>query len=555
MNSVAFMRNLRYTELYFYKGGIERRMEKSRKQFIGIVLIMVFMIALTRGLTISHNMELHADERVFFTAAQSLKGYISGSSPVYEEVKEYPEGAIVLQVPFHILTAIISRLAGADISPRLSGRIAAVFYFTVGAVLGCVIIYRFFGYKKLPIAIYGLIIVFSLFHEEQSRYGTGDAISLFLLMAIILLAASALTSKRNRIFSLYLSFTVTGMLAAVKYSLIFFSAIPIYASAKFLNGKTATEKAGIILISAFSLYVGFAILSPKVALDPMYIYRASARELDAYLGSPQKITITRIWSHFMSVFTYAMLYSGFPLMPPVFAAEIVSHHKKGRSSDSIDTLFFTVIPLLIIIFVIYNLFVQLIILRSFYPFFFLTDIYVAVYIAHLVEKRGAARLVSLVLCAIMVLRGAYLMSLLSTKNDSDMLSQIVASAVDEDWSKTTFLSGFLILPTGYFDYKNVQVINISDKRFSNATSMELEEGELFLNGARDFALHPFLCGFLPAAYERSEAVDTWNTFKEVNAQYYVGTLYPKYIYYIFGFWIRGSSGTSHEFPTNYVYYR
>ena len=530
-------------------------MDKSRKQSIYIVLIMVFMIALTRGLTISHNMELHPDEHVFYNAAQSLKGYIFGSSPIYEEEKEYPEGAIVLQLPFHILTAIINRLAGTNISPQLSGRIAAVFYFAIGAVLGCIIIYRFLSQKRLYIAIYSLIMIFSLFYEEQSRYGTGDAISLFLLMATILLAASALSSQKNNILLLYLSFVASGMLAAVKYPLIFFSAIPIYTAVKLLNIKTVSNKLPIILFSVLSLYIGFAIISPKAALDPMYIYRASARELDAYLASPQKITITRIWSHFMSVFTYAMLYSGFPLMPPVFAAEIVSHHKKGRSSDSIDTLFFTVIPLLIIIFVIYNLFVQLIILRSFYPFFFLTDIYVAVYIAHLVEKRGAARLVSLVLCAIMVLRGAYLMSLLSTKNDSDMLSQIVASAVDEDWSKTTFLSGFLILPTGYFDYKNVQVINISDKRFSNATSMELEEGELFLNGARDFALHPFLCGFLPAAYERSEAVDTWNTFKEVNAQYYVGTLYPKYIYYIFGFWIRGSSGTSHEFPTNYVYYR
>gem|GEM_PF-2545400 len=287
----------------------------------------------------------------------------------------------------------------------------------------------------------------------------------------------------------------------------------------------------------------------------MYIYRASTRELDAYLGSPQKITIARIYSHFMSVFTYAMLYSGFPFMPLFFATEVISHHKKGRSPNSVDTLFFAVIPLLIIIFLMYNLFVQLIILRSFYPFFFLTDIYVAVYIAHLIEKRGAARLVSLILCAIMVLRGAYLMFLLSIKNDSDTMSRIVASAVDENWNKTTILSGFIILPTGYFDYKNVQVINISDKRFSSASSMQLEEGELFLNGARDFALHPFLCGFLPAAYDRSEAVDIWNTFKEVNADYYVGTLYPKYIYYLFGFWIRGSSGTSHEFPTNYVYYR
>ena len=101
----------------------------------------------------------------------------------------------------------------------------------------------------------------------------------------------------------------------------------------------------------------------------------------------------------------------------------------------------------------------------------------------------------------------------------------------------------------------MQVIDIADKRFASAASMELEPGELFINGARDFALHPFLCGFLPTAYEQNEAVDTWNTFKEINAQYYIGTLYPKYIYYLFGYWIRGSSGTSHEFPTNYVYYR
>ncbi len=88
-------------------------MEKSRKQFIGIMLIMVFMIALTRGLTISHNMELHPDEHVFFNAAQSLKGYISGSSPVYVEEKEYPEGAIVLQLPFHILSSVIARASAA----------------------------------------------------------------------------------------------------------------------------------------------------------------------------------------------------------------------------------------------------------------------------------------------------------------------------------------------------------------------------------------------------------------------------------------------------------
>ena len=111
-------------------------MVRSKRQAVAIILITVFLVALTRGLTISHNMELHSDEHVFFTAAQSLKGYLSGSSPVYEEVKEYPEGAIVFQLPFHILTAVINRLCSAGISPRLSGRIADVFYFTIGVALG-----------------------------------------------------------------------------------------------------------------------------------------------------------------------------------------------------------------------------------------------------------------------------------------------------------------------------------------------------------------------------------------------------------------------------------
>ena len=65
---IAF--TLQYT---FFKG--ERLLwSKSKRQAAAIILITVFLVALTRGLTISHNMELHSDEHVFFTAAQSLKG-------------------------------------------------------------------------------------------------------------------------------------------------------------------------------------------------------------------------------------------------------------------------------------------------------------------------------------------------------------------------------------------------------------------------------------------------------------------------------------------------
>lgn len=92
-------------------------MALSKKKFITIVIATLLLIFLTRGLIITHNIELHCDEKVFFTAAQSLKGYISGSSPVYEEVKEYPEGAIVYYLPFHILTAVINRVFNVNIDP------------------------------------------------------------------------------------------------------------------------------------------------------------------------------------------------------------------------------------------------------------------------------------------------------------------------------------------------------------------------------------------------------------------------------------------------------
>lgn len=139
-------------------------MAQSKRNFKIIVLVTVLLIFLTRGLTISHNMELHPDEHVFYNAAQSLKGYLSGSSPVYEEEKEYPEGAIVFQLPIHIATAIINRVFNAGISPQLSGRIAAVFYFTLGAVLGLFLIYRYFSKNPTHLILYSLILVFSLVH-------------------------------------------------------------------------------------------------------------------------------------------------------------------------------------------------------------------------------------------------------------------------------------------------------------------------------------------------------------------------------------------------------
>lgn len=555
MNSVAFMRNLRYTELYFYKGGIERRMEKSRKQFIGIVLIMVFMIALTRGLTISHNMELHPDEHVFYNAAQSLKGYISGSSPVYEEEKEYPEGAIVLQVPFHILTAIINHLAGTDISPQLSGRIAAVFYFTVGSLLGSVVLYRYFTKNIASLALYGAITVFSTIHITQSRYGTADAITFPLLMAVILFTALALEQKSHRYLCITAAFFMSGALCAVKYPLIFFSAIPVYGIIRILKPEHFKYKYLLLFIAIPVLYLGFALLSPKAAIDPLYIIRASTREIGAYMSEHSASNYSWIWTHFMSMFTFSTLYSGFPLVTFFFVAAVCKMRKVSSRTQSTDILFSTVLPIVIMIFFTYNIFVRLLVSRSFYPFFFLTDLYAAYFVGSwLCDRNHIKRAAAIFLCTVMVARGCYYIVLLSEKHASDRYDKMILSSVDKSWNKTTILSGFLVLPSGYNEYPSLSVVNSDDKRFSDKESILLENGELFIAGAREFTVYSCYFNFLPSLHSDTLDSITWENFKTANSEYYVGSLYPRYVNYILGNWLMGTNGC-YEFPTTTLFYR
>lgn len=552
MNFVAFTSFMGYTEVYSRRR-VNRRMEKSRKQAVGIVLIMVFMIVLTRGLTVTHNMELHGDEHVFFTAAQSLKGYISGSSPVYEEVKEYPEGAIVLQLPFHILTAIINRLTAANISPRLSGRIAAVFYFTVGAVLGCVVFHRFFSKKPFPLAVYAAVVVFSLIHIEQSRYGTGDAISFALLMAVIFLTASALTAEKHTFLRLLSAFFVCGVLCAVKYPLIYFSVIPIFGCIALLHGQHGGRKAAVITAAVVLVYLGFAAVSPKAAFHSSYIIRASTRELGAYLGTGIS-RLTLLWINLMCVTTYSMLYSGLPLMP-VFFVLGARRAWKESSAAPVELLFGRILPVIIAVFFAYNLTASFLAMRSFYPFFFLTDLYAAAYIGSWLESVGAKRAAAYALTGIMVLRGAYLICLMTDNSDSARMADMIDRAVSDDWNTTTVLSGQLIFPDNYQQHINQHVIDIRDERFSSPDTMRLHRGELFIAGARDHSISSFQFAFVP--FDSISGADeyAWVEFSEVNEEYCVGRLYPEYYYYLFGYWLRGTTGTGAEFPTCTIYYR
>lgn len=526
----------------------------AKRKISAIIVFITFTVLLTRGFTVSHNMYLHCDEHVFFEAAQSLKGYIFGSSPFYEEVKEYPEGAIVLQLPFHVITAIINRLASANISPRLSGRIAAVFYFTCAVILGCIVLHRFFSKRPSTLIFYGLITLFSIMHIEQSRYGTGDAISFFLLMLLILLTATGLSAEKKSLFWIYLAFFVSGALSAVKYPLIFFCIIPIYAFAHVSHDLAQKRKPVCILIAMIMLYMGFAVLSPKAAFDPMYIIRASTRELGAYMGT-NSARFSLLFTNILCVVTYSMFYSGFPFMPVLFGISARQRWKNDSSTDKTAFLFCRVLPILIIIFFIYNLLVSFLAMRSFYPFFFLTDLYIAILIDEWYNSKTWKRFIAIVLTALMSVRGAYLILIMTEKDDSTRMAKMIMSAVDDNWSNTRILSGQVIFADGYYDYINLEVVDISDDRFSNSESMKLEHGELFISGARSFPLGDFHFIFSSSSYSLDTKLSRWFEFEETNATFFVGRLYPDYYYYLFGSWIYGTTGNGAEFPNCAIFYR
>lgn len=536
-------------------------MALSKKKFITIVIATLLLIFLTRGLIITHNIELHCDEKVFFTAAQSLKGYISGSSPVYEEVKEYPEGAIVYYLPFHILTAVINRVFNVNIDPQITGRIAAIVYFSAGAVLGFIILRRFLAKKPACFIVYGLVMVFSLLHIEQSRYGTGDPVTCFVLMSIILLTATALSAKRRNMFYLFSAVFLSGSLCAVKYPLLFFVIIPLYGLIVLLTSKSGKAKFGYALAFIVILYAGFACFSPKAAFDPSYIVKVCDRELDAYVGgsilSQIKIILPRLWSNFMCTVSYALLYADFPFALIFFVLEVVKCRKglAASTKNNLDVLFYTLLPLLIVVFLAYNMFVSLLFMRSLYPLFFLTELYAATYIGNLFYTSKFKRVITIALTVLMVLRGAYLVVYMVTDNAQERIEKLTQEAVNDSWNKTTFLSGPALLPHDSFNLENGKQIGIADDRFSSREAMELKPGEMFITGARDHGLYPSTFTFLPSSYAKSFSGDRWLEFKDVNSQYYCSSLYPEYIYYLFGYWIYGTSTTCCEFPTVYIYYR
>lgn len=88
----------------------------QRKQYssMWIVLITVCIILVTRAFSLTYHMAYHPDERCFFSSTNSLMRSIFDANEVFTEFKEYPEGAYLFQLPFHLIGEVFGRLKGLN---------------------------------------------------------------------------------------------------------------------------------------------------------------------------------------------------------------------------------------------------------------------------------------------------------------------------------------------------------------------------------------------------------------------------------------------------------
>lgn len=522
------------------------------KPVVLIILAMLLAVCVSRGVSIGHEATLHPDERYFFQSSVSLKDKLLDFDSTYKAAKVYPEGAFVFQVPFHLLEQLLCSLTGQPENARLWGRIASVFYFSLGCVLGALVLYRYFGKKPGMVALYAVIMTFSLFHIEQSRYGTGDAISFFLLTAAVF--ASALFLEKDKKWFLFLSGFAVGALAAVKYPQLFFLLYPVGALALYRRARNARLRHTLCLAAGLfaATATGFLLFSPSALVNPGYIPEAISRELSSYMVSGNRAEVGSPLEHLVSLLVYQLFYSDLPLSLPIAAYAVFRLLAQAKSSRSSAELFFAAfIPAGMLIFFIYNLFITTVFFRTYYPYFCLCALYTSWGLYQLMSKK-LMRAAALSLCVLMVGRGVFFIAVLSESSRGDVLLETLTQHEAWEDRKATVTLGNIYHSGGVSipgPTRNVPM----DALYAGAFP-ELQPGEFLVTAPLDYCfaedyLFPITHGLVRTL------IDGWQDFKAANRPYYIGQPYPDAYYLLFGYWLHGSSGTMFELPTNYVYYR
>lgn len=519
-------------------------MKKSKLSFAVFLSAVLLIIGATRLPGLMHGSDLHPDEQVFLRSATALSNFLLGLTESYFPKKYYPEGGFLLHTPFQLLRIALN----LDVSDVYVGRIAGLVYFLLGAVMGFIVLRRFFTTEKSAAAVYLLTLTFGLIHVEQSRYATGDTGSFLLLMILLYFSFRGMESGKLKYF--LLASAAGGMLCADKYPLAFFLLIPYLGFRKTFTGSSKKQLGRDTWKAAGCFFLGFFLLSPKALTDPTYLFWVCAHETHNYMAGTNITEVGGPHNHLISVAIYTLLYSGIPLLTGAVAWNWVSNIRKFKEKTGTEFLRDSVIPGVCVVFFLYNLFVTAVFMRTYYPFFCIIDLYCAALGAKWLKEGGKKKIVLLALCTLMCLRGGTLLTLLGTDDGTASMKRFMANVPRESY---TFITELKPGHMAFYDTElpmPVIATDLKDERF--AEDLSLQPGELLISTYQEYGTcTPY---FLPI-FSRNvrEYISAWQDFKQVNEEYYLGQLYPDWYYILFGFWVKGTTGMPFEFPANQFY--
>lgn len=513
---------------------------------------MTALLLVSRGITLSHERYNHPDEAVFFLSTQSLRQSLLGIDD-YTPTKAYPEGSYLFYVPFQFLFRFVGDALHIGVDIQMVGRIAAVLYFTLGCILGALVLYYAFEPKPGLLCIYAVFMLFSLFQIELSRYGTCDTITFFLLMAI--LCSLLLYFRRQKTVFVLLAFLLCGILTATKYPLLYFCVLPICALC--MRRRDGGKGAFILKLCGgmLLLFVGFLLFSPSVVRDPSFLIDACRRELDSYITTGNVNGIGTPLDHLLSLFVYHFFYSDCPGAILFIAYGLLLLVRRpvaaGTDESRVKCFFSKVLPIVTLVFLAYNLLIKTLFFRTLYPYFCICILY-ASYGVYRLALTKRARLAAYLLLAVTALRGAYLLYALAQPSRGYAIEELLTT--NPGWSErsgTVLLSGYTI--SGSITIPEpTQVLSI-EELYAPQAPLEFEKNMFLIT---DPFAHS-MAGIRLAPVTDARVLDVkrlWERFLAENEAYYLGTPYPQHYYWLFGYWLHGSTGTHYEFPTNYVYY-
>ena len=520
---------------------------EKRGQFFRAALCLVMVIVVTRGVSLTHNFLNTPDEHVFtFSTETLLDSLLSGEQ--YEPYKPYPEGTYVFRLPFQLLARHVALTEDYSVNVRIWGRIASVFYYTLGALLGLWLVQDPLRGGRAGMRIYVPAIGFGLFQIEQSRYGTFDPVSFPLVMLII--ASTVCWLRKGRLPWLLGAAFCAGAAAAGKYPLAYFFLLP--AAALFLRGDLRRKRLPVLAAMALCLLGGFLLFSPSVVLNPGFLALTIKKELLGYAvnGNPEGYSTPP--ESALSTLLYHLLYADLPLAP-LWAAAYVGRTCKGGETDAERRFCFRTVPAVSLGFLAYNLFVKTFFFRTLFPWFCVSLLYASAGLAAFCrdKKRRAA---AVLLCVLMIGRGALLLSLLGDRDGGQTAAASLAESVsgceiDEvvamgGYFQQAAFSGGLPMPT-----KTIGIDKLYEGQFP-----ALEPGTLLVTDSIEGGwVKPYVFPIRDGRVRNM--LEGWERFKTENADCLRAKLYPDWIYPAFGYRLHGSTATNYEFPANWLYYR